>query len=279
MYPRIFFLLILNVTSLLAQDSRIIIKGQIMSDSIFVENTHIVNKNSNKGTISNNYGEFSIFVKENDTLLISGIQYYNKIITISEDLVRNKFIKIILIQKTYELQEVKVNTHYLSGRLSFDTRNVSDTISIVNKEALDFSKFDFTKPILGEVDDVHLKDPTDINQQNNPNTPITGDVKKLLLTLFDPLINKNDVNRKPSTLKLNKERIYNKSIIDFPEKLVSDFGEHFFTVILKIPIDEITPFINHCTSKGIIELYVENRKLEVLDILIQESKLYRPFEN
>ena len=64
----------------MAQDSRIIIKGSIMSDSIFVDNTHIVNKNSNKGSISNNYGEFSISVKENDTLLISGIQYYNKII-------------------------------------------------------------------------------------------------------------------------------------------------------------------------------------------------------
>jgi len=45
----------------MAQDSRIIIKD-------------------NKGTISNNYGEFSISVEENDTLLISGIQYYNKII-------------------------------------------------------------------------------------------------------------------------------------------------------------------------------------------------------
>ncbi len=263
----------------MAQDSRIIIKGSIMSDSIFVDNTHIVNKNSNKGSISNNYGEFSISVKENDTLLISGIQYYNKIITVSDQHVRNKFIKVILIQKTYELQEIKVNTHYLSGRLSFDARNVSDTISIVNKGALDFSKFDFIKPVLGEVDDVHLKNPTDINQQNNPNTPITGDIKKLLLTLFDPIINKIDNNKQPNSLKLSKEIIYNKGIIDFPEKLVSDFGEHFFTVALKIPIDEITPFINHCTSKGIIELYAENRKIEVLDILIQESILYRHFKN
>ena len=73
-----FFLFICTIIQAQTQGKRLTISGRIISDAPSIENIHILNINSNKGTISNINGNFSIPVKENDTLVISGIQFYKK---------------------------------------------------------------------------------------------------------------------------------------------------------------------------------------------------------
>ena len=57
--------------------------------------------------------------------------------------------------------------------------------------------------------------------------------------------------------------------------MVIEFGESFFIETLKIPREEIDDFIEYCKSKGISELYANNQKIEVIDLLLKESKVYR----
>jgi len=61
-----------------AQILRHAIIGRISNDSISVESIHILNKNTKKGTISNQYGLFKIPVGVNDTLVFEGIQFKQK---------------------------------------------------------------------------------------------------------------------------------------------------------------------------------------------------------
>lgn len=58
------------------------ITGKIVNDSLPVSGIHILNKNTKYGVVSNENGKFKIDVGLNDTLVFSGIQFYEKIIVI-----------------------------------------------------------------------------------------------------------------------------------------------------------------------------------------------------
>ena len=103
-----FTLILLFSLHLNAQDKPIRIQGMITNDSIALENIHIVNKSSNKGTLSNYKGEFQMFVKENDTIQFSSIQYITRKLIITQQHLKNKVLKIKLTQKTNVLQEVVI---------------------------------------------------------------------------------------------------------------------------------------------------------------------------
>jgi len=262
-----FILLFSAMAKITAQENRTIISGKLYSEESSLENIHIYNKNSGKGTISNRYGQFTILVKVNDTIIISGIQFYKKEMLVTKQYIKNKLITIELFQKINELNEVEIKPHNLSGNLVNDAKNVKDSVSNVNPLALDFSKIDFNEVIVNDIDDVHNQRAPDASRLTNPNIPIGGDLKGPIINLINK-IGKHRRHRK------NEERVYNKKVVDAPEKMVEEFGEIFFTKTLKIPRGEITPFINHCKSRKILELYINNSKMEVIDILIKESEIY-----
>lgn len=266
-----FFLFICTIIQTNAQENRVLISGSIISDTQTEENIHIHNKNSQKGAISNHQGEFSIPVKENDTLVFSGIQFYKKEIFITKQILINRKIHVELFQKINELDEVEVRTLNLSGNLIIDTKNIKDSISMVNPMALDFSMIDFSKPVIYEIDRTKPPDPRNLT---NPHIPIGGNILGLLSFVLDPLMDEVvKIGQRKRRLKQEKY-LYQKEVKKSHENIVNDLGESFFIKTLKIPREEIDDFIRHCKSKGIIDLYIKHRKVEVIDILIKESKNY-----
>ena len=107
LYLFILLSLLLSIPCL-GQKNGVLISGEVMNDTIAVENVHVINKNSNKGSVSNKLGQFKISVNDKDTLIISDIQYQNKIIIINQDHLLKKFIIINLMELTNELDEVIV---------------------------------------------------------------------------------------------------------------------------------------------------------------------------
>ncbi|MFT4699296.1 MAG: DNA-binding MarR family transcriptional regulator, partial [Flavobacteriaceae bacterium] len=71
--------------------------------------------------------------------------------------------------------------------------------------------------------------------------------------------------------ELRRELKLKKSIL---EKIIRDFGKDYFIEELNIPEDEIHLFISYCEDYQIIEFYKKNEILQLLKILIQESKKY-----
>ncbi len=69
--------------------------------------------------------------------------------------------------------------------------------------------------------------------------------------------------------------IYEQKIKETPNNMVDELGERFFVETLKIPRTDIDNFLKHCQSKEISDLYIKGRKIEVIDILIKESKIYK----
>ena len=89
-----------------SQDKRFLLKGEVRYDSMAVENVHIINISSNRGSLSNQLGEFHISVKENDTVIFSDIQFLIKEIIITDEIIKNKNLVIFLEPKNNELDEI-----------------------------------------------------------------------------------------------------------------------------------------------------------------------------
>jgi carboxypeptidase-like protein len=91
---------------LYSQELRVKITGKIKSDSTFVENVHIYNKTTNRGTISDAKGVFQIFVKSSDTLFFSNILFAKKSMIVNKKQIEKKFMAVSLNPSTNELEEI-----------------------------------------------------------------------------------------------------------------------------------------------------------------------------
>lgn len=117
----IFF--ITGVISFSGACQSVYLKGKLDSKiSSNIENIHVINKTSQQFTITNNKGEFVIPVELHDTLSLSSIQYKQKEIIISEDILKSKHIVIELEEHINQLEEVIIG-QVLSGDLMFDIQS------------------------------------------------------------------------------------------------------------------------------------------------------------
>ena len=88
-----------------------------------LENTHIINLTTTKGTISNYRGEFRVEVAIGDTLYFSEIGFHAKKMIVDEIMLdRQNVIK--LITQNYKLDEVIVTPYDLTGILEVDVKNL-----------------------------------------------------------------------------------------------------------------------------------------------------------
>lgn len=69
-----FLFLFLTVSTItLAQDSLKICKGRILAQTAHLEGIHVINLQTKRGTTTDERGNFSLFARENDTLLFSAV--------------------------------------------------------------------------------------------------------------------------------------------------------------------------------------------------------------
>ncbi len=244
----ILFLALIIVSNI--QGQRISINGKIKSDINDLENIHIVNKSSNKGTITSVKGEFQLSVKEKDTLIFSGIQFNNKEIIISPFDILSKSITINLISKINQLEEVIIRK----------PKNIAVELGLPNAGKKKLTKL--------EAREVYY---------SQASVPVV-----ILLTLLGNAGGLEDLyhiisgNRKrdqklKALIEADKLAAYNQNVI---KKMRLYFKDVFFTETLKIPEEKIDYFIESCLSKDIIDLYIKERNLEIMDIFIKESKNY-----
>ena len=237
-----------------SQDQLSNIKGVITHFETPVQDIHILNITSNRGAISDVNGRFEILVKVNDILFISHLEYTSKKVIMEQINIENKLLKIYIEPLTNYLETVEVKNHNLSGNLLEDTKDVTiDTILKIYGLQREFMKL--------------ASMPSKPNYEVNREKPIMNNVDPtgggVGVGVGIPIRDKENELRRELKLK--------KSI---PEKIIRDFGKYYFIEELNIPEDEIHLFISYCEDYQIIELYKKNEILQLLKILIQESKKY-----
>lgn len=98
------------------------VHGRIESEAD-VENIHVINKTSQKFTISDTKGIFKITAKLNDTITFSSIQHQLKIVVVDKQIIAFKTILVQLVEQINVLDEVVVGK-VLTGNLFSDINNM-----------------------------------------------------------------------------------------------------------------------------------------------------------
>ncbi len=233
-----------------AQETGTLISGEVKNDSLPVENAHIINKNTQKGSISNAKGQFKITVNDKDTLIISDVQFQNKIIMINQDHLLKKFIQINLLELTNELDEVIV--------MQYD--DMAEELGLPNAGKKPLAKID-----------------RNLNAYSQKSTPIV--ILQALMFKpggIDDIYNIVSGNRKrdrklKQLMDEDKELAMNKIHI---KTIREHFGDDFFAKTLTIEKEQINQFIQFCLPKGIVNLYEQGRLIEVIDIFLQNKDAY-----
>jgi uncharacterized protein (UPF0248 family) len=96
------------------------ISGKVIVEGNDIEGITIYNSSSNKGTVTNENGEFTVAVALYDLLEIRALEYQNFDVKINEAILESKKINIYLIQEINKLDEVRITKKGLSGNIKTD---------------------------------------------------------------------------------------------------------------------------------------------------------------
>lgn len=160
---------------------------------------------------------------------------------------KNANIKIQLTAAINSLDEVSVKNHPFTGNLQYDVSNY-ELKNYVNEFTLDLPNAG--KAPKNEVERIGLR----LNQYSG-----------IIGSLYGWMSGEN--KRLKKIKKLAIEDYYLNEIRTF-------IKDSFFINELKIPKDKISLFLNFSKSKNIIGLYRENKKTELVDLLVSESETF-----
>ena len=115
----VFFLCSVSVVS--AQKGTIkLLRGKIVVQGVDVTGITVQNISSQRATITDFEGNFSIQVRVNDTLVFSAVQLQRKVLPIHAEVYRSGYVNVTMRPFVNELREVVVQPYSLSGNLSTD---------------------------------------------------------------------------------------------------------------------------------------------------------------
>lgn len=240
------FLVLLTGLFRLSAQEPVLIDGLVESDSVQLQDIHVLNMSTRQGTITNQNGQFRVTVSVNDTLIISGIQFHTLGLIVDEKIVEEKTLIIELKPKIEELSEIELKGHDLDGYFYIDTKRLRDSLPLVADQAVNFSNQGYD-------------DPTSSNYVV-PSANILN-----LVSMIGK--KKRKENQKEASLNQKKKQA--------PQNLRKELGDDVFVQHMGIPKGHIDEFIRFCQKTNMIDLYVEGRIMEVIDIMIKEKDNYR----
>ena len=255
----IFIFFLVGSISTKAQKDNFWLYGKLKDSSSVVKNANIINLKTNKGTFSNDFGDYKIIVSVGDTLQFSSVQHKTVYRIINDFIYRSEVLDVFLTNSTYELDEVVLKTNDLDGFLSLDLKKTpEDKRAEALKKTMDFSNVNMKAVYNGDYIDQRVRppmnnvDPTAMFAGAGGGVSIPVKFSERLWAL-----------RRDLDFKTN-----------FPKKILSEFGEPFFENDLGIPPEKYYNFLEYCNPLGIEDLYRQNRKMEMILILKRESITY-----
>lgn len=231
---------------------RQILKGDInVPPDSDPSNISIYNINTEKGTNTNNNGEFLIKVKIKDHLLISSVQFEKFEIEITKDIMEERDIVINIRENVNQLNPVTVSSNVLSGDLNVDVRKIGvndtdlniDQNELINGYDADITTGSQVRSVNVAVDNDYLDYPMDFIQ------------------IFKRYIKKRD-KKKQSNLDQN---------IDAEVRKIYD--NEFFHDNFNIEEEDINAFIFFAYDNGFDDaLLKKGNEMDLIEFLLNKSK-------
>lgn len=216
------------------------LKGQVVNDSIKVDNVVVFNINAQKGTAVYADGSFELEVRENDTLFFSSLSFLPEKIVITDRVIEKGLLTVPLEAFINKLQEVvvknKVKPNLDSNRNIIDTQFIKDSKSSVK------NPYVYTGEIENGVD---------------------------FMRIFKGI---------GKMFKKKKQDKQAQEIL-FTDLVMKKIDYDFYKTTLKLKDDEIRLFLYFC-EKGEHDFEQFNTKtnFEIMNFLIEKNKEYQKFK-
>lgn len=245
-----------------AQDvQRVLINGKIIVDSDDKEGITIFNSSSNKGTITNERGEFSIYAALNDVLEFSALQFKDFVVTIDKNVIASHQITVILVEDVNKLDEVIILPFNLTGNLTVDSERVktfNPNMDAIYFGIKNYDEFDFS-------DDYKTRAENTAMHSQSQTMEYGLNVVNVVGLLLKPLFKSNN-NNKSNTATSEYQAIY-----PFKTYYSNEFVNEYFN----IPLEKVDEFVLYLESNGLdYSLLKQGKEIEFLEFVNQKSKLY-----
>ena len=185
-----------------------VLKGVVYSYSDVIEGVTISNLTEKTFAVSDETGHFALYASEGSILVFSSIGYESKEISLSKDDFINSSFKVILRNKSDQLDEVEINGKYNAVSLG-----------IVSKDQKKYTAAERRLQTAGDFKWIHL-------------LSILGGTLP-----FDPIL--NAINGR--TKRIKKEIILEKKLV-LLNNITESFQDSFFIDKLKIPKEYVNGF-------------------------------------
>lgn len=255
----LFFAFSLNIASYAQINNKFWITGKVIDSAGVVKDVNVINLKTKKGTFTNDFGDYKIVVSIGDTVQFTSVNHQAVVRVVNRLVYTSEVLNIFMPIKTEELEEFELRRNDLDGYLSLDRKKTPvDRKGEALKKTMDFSGVDMRVRYDGDFIDQNVRppqavvDPTALFVGAGAQAVIPFKYSQRLWAM------RRDVEFRAS----------------FPQMLISEFGETFFYNNLKIPKERFYHFLEYCNPLGIENLYKQNRKIEMINILRKQSKSY-----
>lgn len=250
------FIILFLTLNLAAQlDERVFVAGEVIVPlDGEVSQIEIINQNSKEGTVTNQYGQFGLSVKEGDRLRFEAIQYQNFTVIIDENIVKNKKLTIKINDEINTLDEVIIRPYDLEGNIEVDAKKVKTSYF----EAPD------SKTVINEYegDQPYVRSQTISENYTNDERFIRNGLN--IANIFREILSSKEVvedHKLPKNVDVMVRKMYKDS---------------FFKENLNVEEKNINQFIFFVEDEGLTKnMLSKGNELDLIEFLIAKSKEFK----
>ncbi len=226
------------------------LEGRVYSKDGDVAATHVQNLTTNKATITDIDGFFTIQVHLNDTLLFSAVQLKKKQIVITSEIEHQKILQVLLEDAVNELDEVIVRPYNLTG-------NIDQDIDIIKTEAI------VTAHTIG-LPNAYARVPSKAERELFEATTGGG------ILPLNPILNGIS-----GRTKMLKKRLARNNLYERTQRVKAFYNDSLFSTQLKIPKDKVDDFLYFCEIDATFQTVVDSHdRLKIWEFMQKKSVTY-----
>ncbi|MGB5497725.1 MAG: hypothetical protein WBM77_02215 [Maribacter sp.] len=229
------------------------IEGRVYSEGGDVAATHVLNITSDKASITDLNGFFSITAKLNDTLVFSAIQFKRKTMVVTNSVIESKLLYVPLEDAITELDEVIVMPYNLTGDMTLDLdRMVIEPI--------------VTASTLG-LPNAYVIPPTKAERELNEATTGGG------ILPLNPILNGISGRTKMLKNRIARNEKYERTL-----RVRAFYADSMYRKEFKIPEDNIANFMYFCEVDPAFQTVVDTHdRFGIWEFMRKKSIVYREF--
>ena len=227
------------------------IEGRVYSESGDVAATHVLNITSDKASITDIDGFFSITANLNDTLVFSAIQFKRKTMLVTRNVLESKLLYVPLEEAITVLDEVIVMPYNLTGDMTLDLdRMVIEPV--------------ITASTLG-LPNAYVTPPSQAERKLFEATTGSG------ILPLNPILNGISGRTRMLKERIARNKKYNRTL-----RVRAFYVDSLYGKELRIPEDNISDFMHFCEVDPDFQTVVDTHdRFKIWEFMRKKSLIYR----